>query len=374
MNNKIIIVMKKFTMIAIMMSIASFAMSQNFWTEIALPDSCNLVNIDGTSNGNLYAATNNGLYKSTDNGNEWSLTGMSVSCGNVYIDDNDVIYVNHGNQLLHSSDDALIWDTIQMPVTTGILYANDSVIIVGKINCPGIYTSHDYGDTWTFSMGPISGYAYKIYEFNGMLILCSFAFTDEGGFFLSHDYGMTWEPTSMNQIYFYGTGAASNSQGVIFLSSSDGVYKSDDNGQSWQIIVTLYPGIFIDIMITAEDDIYGAIDDEFNIEPYGVYRSSDNGDTWEHINSGMGDDININGLYQSSNGSIFAYRDRLFRHSSEMPGDANGDMKVDVNDIQRIISFMMSDIESIEFTNADVNNDGIINILDIVATVNLIFQ
>ena len=89
--------MKKFTMIAIMMSIASFAMSQNFWTEIALPDSCNLVNIDGTSNGNLYAATNNGLYKSTDNGNEWSLTGMSVSCGNVYIDDNDVIYVNHGN-------------------------------------------------------------------------------------------------------------------------------------------------------------------------------------------------------------------------------------------------------------------------------------
>ena len=49
-------------------------------------------------------------------------------------------------------------------------------------------------------------------------------------------------------------------------------------------------------------------------------------------------------------------------------------MKVDVNDIQCIISFMMSDIESIEFTNADVNNDGIINILDIVATVNLIFQ
>ena len=105
-----------------------------------------------------------------------------------------------------------------------------------------------------------------------------------------------------------------------------------------------------------------------------MYRLSDDGETWEYINSGMGYDINISELFQSSNGSIFAYRDRLFRHSPEMPGDANGDMKVDVNDIQCIIFFMMSDIESIEFTNADVNNDGIINILDIVATVNLIFQ
>ena len=369
--------MKKFAMITIMMSIASFAMSQNFWTEIALPDSCNLVNIDGTSNGNLYAATNNGLYKSTDNGNEWNLTGMSVSCGNVYIDENDVIYVNHGNQLLYSSDDALFWDTIQMPVDRGILYANDSVIIVGRLNWSGIYISHDYGDTWTHLQVPVSGYAYKIYDVNGMLILCTFSFNDKGGFFLSYDYGMTWEPTSMNDFYFHGTGAAINSQGVIYLSSSDvHLYKSDDNGQSWQPIFSVYPGVFIDIMITAEDDIYGAFDNTFlkDIAPFGVYRSSDNGETWEYINSGMGYDINISELFQSSNGSIFAYRDRLFRHLPEMPGDANGDMKVDVNDIQCIISFMMSDIESIEFTNADVNNDGIINILDIVATVNLIFQ
>ena len=370
--------MKKFAMIAIMMSIASFAMSQNFWTEIALPDSCNLVNIDGTSNGNLYAATNQGLYKSTDNGNKWSLTGMSVSCGNVYIDDNDVIYVNHGNQLLYSSDDALIWDTIQMPVDKGILYANDRVIIVGRIDWDGIYISHDYGDTWTNLQVLVCGYAYKIYEVNGMLILCTFSYNGEGGFFLSYDNGMTWEPTRLNKFYFHGTGAASNSQGVIFLSSSDFyLYKSDDNGQSWQIIITQYPpGIFIDILITAEDDIYCAFDNTFfkDIAPFGVYRLSDDGETWEYINSGMGYDINISELFQSSNGSIFAYRDRLFRHSPEMPGDANGDMKVDVNDIQCIISFMMSDIESIEFTNADVNNDGIINILDIVATVNLIFQ
>ena len=58
---------------------------------------------------------------------------------------------------------------------------------------------------------------------------------------------------------------------------------------------------------------------------------------------------------------------------SDIPGDANGDMLVNITDIMTIINYMMEgNPDTFIFENADVNSDGVISILDIIGIVNII--
>ncbi len=56
-----------------------------------------------------------------------------------------------------------------------------------------------------------------------------------------------------------------------------------------------------------------------------------------------------------------------------LPGDSNGDGIVNVLDVVNTMNFIIGlNPQPFVFQNADVNNDGLINILDVVATVNII--
>ena len=60
---------------------------------------------------------------------------------------------------------------------------------------------------------------------------------------------------------------------------------------------------------------------------------------------------------------------------SNISGDANGDSQVDILDISAMIAYMLNENPtSFIFNNADVNFDGVINILDIVETTNIILN
>ena len=58
-----------------------------------------------------------------------------------------------------------------------------------------------------------------------------------------------------------------------------------------------------------------------------------------------------------------------------IPGDANGDKKVDAEDIVTITDYLVGKSpENFSIENADVNLDGVINITDIIQIVNLILN
>ena len=58
-----------------------------------------------------------------------------------------------------------------------------------------------------------------------------------------------------------------------------------------------------------------------------------------------------------------------------IPGDVNGDKKVDAKDVVAISDYMMGkNPENFNIGNADVNGDGVINIADIIQIVNLILS
>jgi hypothetical protein len=60
---------------------------------------------------------------------------------------------------------------------------------------------------------------------------------------------------------------------------------------------------------------------------------------------------------------------------SLVPGDANGDGKVNAEDIVAIIDYMMGkDVAGFKADVADANKDGVVNTADIVSIVNIIMS
>jgi hypothetical protein len=58
-----------------------------------------------------------------------------------------------------------------------------------------------------------------------------------------------------------------------------------------------------------------------------------------------------------------------------LPGDANSDNIVNVNDIQVVVSYMLEQNPyPFVFYAADVNEDGEVNVLDIFAIINIIYN
>lgn len=82
----------------------------------------------------------------------------------------------------------------------------------------------------------------------------------------------TWEP--MNGPY--GGKIASlaiNSEGDIFAGSDGMLYKTGDNGDTWERLDFHYFGDIYGLAFNSEGELFAASD--------GVYRSSDNGETWD---------------------------------------------------------------------------------------------
>lgn len=88
---------------------------------------------------------------------------------------------------------------------------------------------------------------------------------------------------------------ATSSTGRIFAGTTDGLYRSGNDGVSWSISYN-YP---LKMAISTADEIY--------IEEYnkGLCRSADGGDTWEEINYNIPKETEITDLQVGVNGDVF---------------------------------------------------------------------
>ena len=67
-------------------------------------------------------------------------------------------------------------------------------------------------------------------------------------------------------------------------------------------------------------------------------------------------------------GQAFAYTEPVLR------GDANGDSKVNITDVVAVVNRIYNSTFVLNEVNADANGDGKINITDVVAIVNIIYR
>lgn len=126
----------------------------------------------------------------------------------------------------------------------------------------------------------------------------------------SGDNGATWtnitDPALTNN-NFYSFFEAAN--GSIFLGTSGGVFRSADNGATWQI---KYPQSTGQVHQSSDGTLFAASN--------GIIKSTDNGTSWEQANNGL-TNIDIRSIASNSRGTIFlATGGGIFR---SMDGAAN---------------------------------------------------
>jgi len=126
--------------------------------------------------------------------------------------------------------------------------------------------------------------------------------TDNAVFIKTNSTGLYYSSNtstySLTQILVETTAfsVAENSLGTIYCGSTDGLYKSDNNGTSWSITYE-YP---LKMSIDLSNDVMYI--DEYN---KGLCRSTDLGITWEEINYNMPKDSVINDIQIATDGTVF---------------------------------------------------------------------
>jgi len=188
----------------------------------------------------LYAGTfDDGLYKSTDLGKSWELTNLTIdslmSVYNVLAINDDTVFVATEFNLRRSLDAGESWTKLSVApdfFRKGLTQnKSDNSIYVTGYKSPNyiLYRTTNYGDSFDSLMSE-----FTVVETNGLssynyYILLAAA-SSTGGVFRSIDNGITWEKIidnkNMRSIYL-------NSDGVILCSALDSLYYSNNFGNDF---------------------------------------------------------------------------------------------------------------------------------------------
>lgn len=129
-----------------------------------------------------------------------------------------------------------------------------------------------------------------------------------GRIFKSVDGGENWEPTAPLDDSWSASALMVVEENLLlaggialFEDQAHGViYRSDDGGQSWYFVFEFPEGVVTDFIRTHDDHILAATGWNGMIA-----RSANNGETWEPF-AILGENVQINALFQASNGALFA--------------------------------------------------------------------
>jgi photosystem II stability/assembly factor-like uncharacterized protein len=246
--------------------------------------------LDINSFGDIYAGTypllQNGLFKSTDNGNSWNKVDTQFSefsVYSIYITKEDHIWVgtDFQDRIYLSTDNGETWEIKSNGYSTNECWAfgesNDDVLFAGDGQYNRLYRSTNYGDNWTLSanLRPLA----FVTDSNNTVYAGTFT-----GLYKTSDNGLSWVQDNLlqnlpiasiliderNNIYC-GTG---------YYDSGDGVYYSDDGGQSWTRIGL--PGmVVLSLAFDSEGNLFAGTQTD------GVYKTTDLGQSWQQYQKGL---------------------------------------------------------------------------------------
>ncbi len=265
-----------------------------------------------TSETDIYAATpSTGLYFSEDGGSEWNLIGDTL----LNIDSRTLaVHPVSGNIYVGTFAKGIyIYDvkTKEWSIANnglGNLFINSLIISESYVYAGtngGVYRSDDNGANWTQpDLGTLKAVNGLAFTPDRSAILAGTSFT---GVNISKDNGQTWIPISLNLPEVsannyepvYPVMAVSNTE-FLCGSNSNGIYRSQDEGSSWQMANTgLIATRLSSFAITGTGDILAAS------LLKGVARSANRGDVWLDSSEGLLTK-SLNVLHISAKGDVYA--------------------------------------------------------------------
>jgi len=256
----------------------------------------------------LFAGTYEGLFRSTNNGEDWNEV-FDKSITSMNIDNNDYIYVcDHYadpyyefSTLYRSTDQGESW--LSLLVEDGYYFTNVAINPNGVIFVCSFGFIYRYDNNWTL-IDNVNRISKMAIHGNGNI----FGGSQKFGMFRSTDNGDSWDliNNGLDTTHLLITSVSINENDVIFIGTAPNNlysltgknYRSTDNGDNW---IAIDSGLLGTVLHTIEFDSTNNI---FGGTMMGVFFSSDNGNTWIHKSDGMRG-VNFNSICTASNNNFF---------------------------------------------------------------------
>jgi len=263
----------------------------------------------------LWAGTAAGLLYRDEDSSIWQLTaGLDGPIFDLVQDASGHIYaVQAGTGLFRLERNG---DWVHLHATDRALAVSASpsgqVIYLGAAG-EGLWISRDGGKRWQQAPDFQEAFVTTLLaskEVDGPV----FVGTSEGGF-RSDDQGRSWKalPALGGRVYAFHLA----SDGTLYAGLNGSVARSDDGGQTWSMSVagqspsgtvfgldTMGQAVGGYVLVAATKD--------------GIYHSDDRGNNWQRHRSGLGDNYQVEALIMDAEGGVIAATSHgLYRHSPE---------------------------------------------------------
>ena len=211
---------------------------------------------DPTSTERIFAATDKGLLESDDSAESWKQLLSKVVAYDFMINprDNKNIFVagifgDHG-KIIRTRDGGTTWEEVyneassNNPVETITANPNNPAEIYAALFSGTLIKSIDGGTNW-FVLNDLGGPAIRLRYRNGIYALVSnkgLSKSSDGGLHfnsLTNSLTGSGSASSIIPTYidgFFKLGLDDQTNGVIYLTTSAGLYKTTNDGQSWLLI------------------------------------------------------------------------------------------------------------------------------------------
>ncbi len=290
----------------------------NSWANVLVHNSLDYISIN--PKGDIYVRDLNGVdferyFFSTDNGDTWNPIYDTVLTGKLYFSSNNYFFTSKDYAIYRSKDEGVTWkQTFKLKSYLNVftITGNDK-IFQQSYGDKTIYYSQDYGDTWKNISSPQSNiYSINVSQDNSILV------GSNNVLFKSVDDGSTWQNalTITNKewmnfpcIYIDNKGKIYASAFPLWGSNFGDLYQSNDNGNTWSLTGLTNRNIS-SIAVDKNGYVFTANSDNYSFSSYGdgIFRSENNGESWEQLHNGLSP-LQISALAITNN-KIFAGTNR----------------------------------------------------------------
>ncbi len=289
----------------------------------------------------MLVSTADSIYRSSDGGDSWTFVahfwGLPVNCLTLWFGDTSYALVGRGSYsdgIYRSTDSGLTWNVrgwFLIPLSMCIPSYPSPFMLVGCESL-GVFMSEDNCTSWELwneGLDDLHIYALDYcMPFDSFPVF--FAGTAQGLFYREWD---EWTQASgiptnvrVSSISHHKIGELGFAT-VTGDSWSDGIYRSTDFGQNWQVVDWwVYPSCVV------MNPQWWALEDTLSIfagdSGLGIKRSTDCGATWYEVNTGLGN-LNVNALsyhfldttrlFCATQGGLYRYMDETGVHERITP-------------------------------------------------------